>query len=75
MVNRHLNVDHFSVMRLSGASAVQVFTNQTVSRGPGASMAAVAWIDRYCRLDPNLRLVREATQLQGRVVIRQQKPT
>ena len=42
VVNRHLNVDHFSVMRLSGASAVQVFTNQTVSRGPSASMAAVA---------------------------------
>ena len=59
VVNRHLNVDHFSVTRLSGASAVQVFTNKTVSRGPGASMAAVAYIDRYCRLDPNLRLVRE----------------
>jgi hypothetical protein len=61
-------------MRLSGASAVPVFTNQTVSREPGSSMAAVAYIDRYCRLDPDLRLVREATQLQGRVVIRQQKP-
>jgi LuxR family transcriptional regulator, activator of tox operons len=74
VVNRHLHVDHCSVMRLSSASVSQVFTNHTISKVPGASMAAVAYIDRYFRLDPNLQLVRNASRMRGRVVMRQQTP-
>ena len=69
-VNRFVHVDHCSVMRLSGAKVSQVFTNDSLHDDPAVAKAAIAYIDRIFKFDPNLKLIGEAARLRGKVVIR-----
>jgi DNA-binding CsgD family transcriptional regulator len=73
-VNRFVRVDHCSVMRLAGTVVSQVFTNDSLYDDPAVAKAAVAYIDRFFRHDPNLKLVGDAARLHGKVVIRSLKP-
>jgi LuxR family transcriptional regulator, activator of tox operons len=73
-VNRLVHVDHCSVMRLSDAAISQVFTNDSLHDDPAVAQAAVKYIDRFFKYDPNLKLVGEAAKLRGKVVIRSLKP-
>jgi DNA-binding CsgD family transcriptional regulator len=73
-VNRLVAVDHCSVMRLSGISVSQVFTNDSLHDDPAVAQAAVQYMDRFFRYDPNLRLVRDAAKLRGKVLVRSLKP-
>jgi DNA-binding CsgD family transcriptional regulator len=73
-VNRVVNVDHCALIRVRGTAISQVFTNESLNEHPELSKAAVAYIDRFYRYDPNLRLVGEAARLRGKVLIRSVKP-
>jgi LuxR family transcriptional regulator, activator of tox operons len=74
VVDRHVTrVDHCAVMRLLQGSVSQVFTNATIANESSHSTAAIRYIDGYFRRDPNLRLVRDAAKLQGKILFRDQK--
>lgn len=73
-VNRLVHVDHCSVMRLAGTSVSQVFTNESLRDDPRLARAAVAYIDRVFRHDPNLKLIAEAARLRGKVAVRSLRP-
>jgi DNA-binding CsgD family transcriptional regulator len=74
VVDRHVtHVDHCAVMRLLQSSVAQVFTNATTAAESDHSVAAIRYIDGYFRRDPNLRLVRDAAKLQGKVLVRDLK--
>ena len=74
VVDRHvMHVDHCAVVRLLRASVAQVFTNATIASDSDHATAAVRYIDGYFRHDPNLRLVRDAAKLQGKVLVRDLK--
>jgi LuxR family transcriptional regulator, activator of tox operons len=74
VVDRHvMRVNHCAVVRLLRASVAQVFTNATITNDPDHATAAIRYIDGYFRHDPNLRLVRDAAKLQGRVMVRDLK--
>jgi DNA-binding CsgD family transcriptional regulator len=73
-VNRRVRVDHCSVMRLAGTAVSQVFTNDSLHDDPAVASAAVAYIDKFFRHDPNLKLVADAARLRGKVLIRSLKP-
>lgn len=73
-VNRLVLVDHCAVMRLAGAKVSQVFTNESLRENPGLANAAIAYIDRVFKYDPNLRLIGDAAKLRGKVLIRSLKP-
>jgi DNA-binding CsgD family transcriptional regulator len=74
VVDRHVvHVDHCAVIRLLRARVAQVFTNATITTGRDHATAAVRYIDGYFRHDPNLRLVRDAGKLQGKVLVRDLK--
>jgi LuxR family transcriptional regulator, activator of tox operons len=74
VVDRHvIHVDHCAVVRLLRASVAQVFTNATIAGDTHHATAAIRYIDGYFRHDPNLRLVRDAAKLQGKVLVRDQK--
>jgi DNA-binding CsgD family transcriptional regulator len=76
VIDRHvIHVDHCAVVRLLRASVAQVFTNATIASNSDHAVAAVRYIDGYFRHDPNLRLVRDAAKLQGKVLIRDLKAT
>jgi DNA-binding CsgD family transcriptional regulator len=76
VVDRHvLQVDHCAVVRLLRDSVAQVFTNATIAGDRDHATAALRYIDGYFRYDPNLRLVRDAAKLQGKVLVRDQKAT
>jgi DNA-binding CsgD family transcriptional regulator len=75
VVDRHvIHVDHCAVVRLLRASVAQVFTNATIAGDTEHAKAAIRYIDGYFRHDPNLRLVRDAAKLQGKVIVRDQRP-
>jgi DNA-binding CsgD family transcriptional regulator len=74
VVDRHvLHVDHCAVVRLLRASVAQVFTNATIASDTDHAMAAIRYIDGHFKHDPNLRLVRDAAKLQGKVMVRDLK--
>ena len=73
-VNRLVSVDHCAVTRLSGTAISQVFTNESLTEHPELSKAAVAYIDRFYKYDPNLRFVGDAAKLRGKVLVRSLKP-
>ncbi len=73
-VNRLVNVDHCALIRLAGTTISQVFTNESLNEHPELSKAAVAYIDRFYRYDPNLRFVGDAARLRGKVLVRSVKP-
>jgi LuxR family transcriptional regulator, activator of tox operons len=74
VVDRHvMHVDHCAVIRLLRASVAQVFTNATIASDTDHATAAIRYIDGYFRHDPNLRLVRDAAKLQGKVLVRDLK--
>jgi LuxR family transcriptional regulator, activator of tox operons len=73
-VNRRVRVDHCSVMRLAGTAVSQVFTNDSLHDDPAVAKAAVEYIDRFFKYDPNLRLVADAARLRGKVLIRSLRP-
>lgn len=76
VVDRHVtHVDHCAVVRLLRSSVAQVFTNATLASNADHATAAIRYIDKYFRHDPNLRLVRDAAKLQGKVLIRDMKAT
>ena len=55
-VNRLVETDHCALIRLAGKTISQVFTNDSLDEHPELSRAAIAYIDRFFRYDPNLRL-------------------
>jgi DNA-binding CsgD family transcriptional regulator len=73
-VNRLVSVDHCAVTRLAGTAISQVFTNESLNEHPELSKAAVAYIDRFYKYDPNLRFVGDAAKLRGKVLVRSVKP-
>jgi len=74
VVDRHVvHVDHCAVIRLLRASVAQVFTNATIANDRHHATAALRYIDGYFRHDPNLRLVRDAAKMQGKVLVRDLK--
>jgi LuxR family transcriptional regulator, activator of tox operons len=76
VIDRHvIHVDHCAVIRLLRASVAQVFTNATIASNSDHATAAIRYIDGYFRHDPNLRLVRDAAKLQGKVLVRDLKAT
>jgi LuxR family transcriptional regulator, activator of tox operons len=68
-----MHVDHCAVIRLLRASVAQVFTNATIASDTDHATAAIRYIDGYFRHDPNLRLVRDAAKMQGKVMVRDLK--
>lgn len=76
VVDRHvIHVDHCAVIRLLRDSVAQVFTNATIAGDRDHATAALRYIDGYFRHDPNLRLVRDAAKLQGKVLVRDLRAT
>ncbi|HET9474909.1 MAG TPA: helix-turn-helix transcriptional regulator [Steroidobacteraceae bacterium] len=73
-VNRLVDVDHCALIRLAGKTISQVFTNDSLEEHPELSRAAIAYIDRFFRYDPNLRDVGEAARLRGKVLVRSVRP-
>jgi DNA-binding CsgD family transcriptional regulator len=74
VVDRHvIHVDHCAVVRLLRASVAQVFTNATLVSHSDHATAAIRYIDGHFRHDPNLRLVRDAAKMQGKVLVRDLK--
>ena len=73
-VNRVIEVDHCALIRVAGTAISQVFTNDSLNEHPELSKAAIAYIDRFYRYDPNLRFVADAAKLRGKVLVRSVKP-
>ncbi len=67
-------MDHCALIRVAGTTISQVFTNESLNEHPELSKAAVAYIDRFYRYDPNLRFVGDAARLRGKVLVRSVKP-